>query len=228
MRDLTKATLDLRLIFLEIEKYERDRKKVLGDHARSDAEKDEDARDLAQIIARQTARVHKLLEEFADFPHWHARHAPLLSEFKKNGAYEDSVFVMTKYPDPKRPLVTDAQLKRVIDAVSTAVAANRYVPRVASDKDYHRHLWDNVELYMLGCRRGIAIVQDKAKRELNPNVAIEWGWMLGLNRGVLYLVEKDFKRERADWTGMIKYEFDWNNPEPDIATAVRKFLPPKE
>ena len=115
----------------------------------------------------------------------------------------------------------------MINAVSSAVAANNYVPRIASDKDYHAHLWDNVELHMLGCRRGIAIVQDKVKKELNPNVAIEWGWMLGLDRRVLYLVEKDFKQERADWKGMSNYEFDWANPAPDVDEAVKKFLPPK-
>jgi hypothetical protein len=45
---------------------------------------------------------------------------------------------------------------------------------------------------------------------------------------VLYLVEKDFKQERADWQGMSKSDFDWNNPAPDVEAAVKKFLPPKD
>lgn len=227
MHDLAKVASNLRVDFLKIADLERERTEVLNSD-RPPGMRDEDARELEQLIARRIERIRRQLEEFAHFPHWHVRHAPLLEDFAKKGTFEDSVFIMTKYPDPKNPAVTDPQLKKVIDAVSAAVTANKYVPRIASDKDYHAQLWDNVELHMLGCRRGIAIVQDKVKQELNPNVAIEWGWMLGLDRRVLYLVEKDFKQERADWKGMSKYEFDWANPAPDVDAAVKKFLPAKE
>jgi hypothetical protein len=227
MNDLAKVASTLRIDFLKIADLERERTEVLNSE-RTAAMKDEDARELEQLIARRTERIRRQLEEFAHFPHWHLRHAQFLDDFAKKGSYEDSVFIMTKYPDPKHPTVNDPQLKKVIEAVCTAVTANKYVPRIASDQDYHTQLWDNVELHMLGCRRGIAIVQDKVKRELNPNVAIEWGWMLGLNRRVLYLVEKDFKQKRADWQGMSTSEFDWANPGPDADAAVKKFLPAKE
>jgi hypothetical protein len=85
-------------------------------------------------------------------------------------------------------------------------------------------LWDNVELHLLGCSRGVAIVEDKYTKELNPNVAMEWGWMVGMGRRVLYLVEKSFKHARADWGGLIKEEFDWEKPADDIKQAVHKFL----
>jgi hypothetical protein len=32
---------------------------------------------------------------------------------------------------------------------------------------------------------------------------MEWGWMRGMGRDVLYLVEKDFKKQRADRGGLI-------------------------
>jgi len=226
MHDLGKVASNLRIDFLKLAELERERAEVLNSD-RTAAMKDEDARELEQLIARRSDRIRRQLEEFAHFPHWHLRHAQFLVDFATKGTYEDSVFIMTKYPDPQKPAVTDPQLKKVIEAVSAGVVANKYVPRIASDKDYHMQLWDNVELHMLGCRRGIAIVQDKVKSELNPNVAIEWGWMLGLNRKVLYLVEKDFEQERADWKGMAKYEFDWANPGPDVEAAVKKFLPTK-
>ena len=227
MHDLAKIAFNLRVDFVKIADLERERTEVLNSD-RSAAMKDEDAGLIEDDIARRKARITRHLEEFAHFPHWHARHAQLLDDFAKKGSFEESVFIMTKYPDAKHPSVTDPQLQKVTDAVSAAVAANKYVPRIASDKDYHAQLWDNVELHMLGCRRGIAIVQDKVKKELNPNVAIEWGWMIGLNRRVLYLVEKDFKQARADWQGMSKSEFDWANPALDVEAAVKKFLPPKE
>jgi hypothetical protein len=59
---------------------------------------------------------------------------------------------------------------RVVDKTSTRQS------RIAVVKSPSRHeqLWDNVELYLLGCRRGIAIVEDKYLPELNPNVAMDW------------------------------------------------------
>jgi len=131
---------------------------------------------------------------------------------------------MTKFPDPKKPAPVDAQLTAVIQAVRDAVQSCGYVPRIASDGQYHPMLWDNVELYLLGCQRGIAIVEDKYLPELNPNVAMEWGWMRGMGRNVLYLVENDFKRERADWGGLIQSPFDWTNPGPDIKAGVEAWL----
>jgi len=99
-----------------------------------------------------------------------------------------------------------------------------YIARIANEVHYHPILWDNVELYLLGCRRGIAIVEDKYLPELNPNVAMEWGWMRGMGRNVLYLVEKDFKKQRADWGGLIESPFDWTNPGSDIKAAVKAWL----
>ena len=118
----------------------------------------------------------------------------------------------------------DVQLEAVIQAVRDAVEGCGYIPRIARDNQYHPILWDNVELYLLGCRRGIAIVEDKYLPELNPNVAMEWGWMRGMGRNVLYLVEKDFQKQRADWGGLIESPFDWVNPEPDIKTGVETWL----
>src|SRR4029453_13123531 len=133
---------------------------------------------------------------------------------------------MTKFPDPKHNNPNDAALEAVVKAVRDAVQGCGYSARVASDVRYHPILWDNVELYLLGCSRGIAIVEDKYLPELNPNVAMEWGWMRGMGRDVLYLVEKNFQRKRADWGGLIEARFDWANPDADIQKAISGWLAP--
>src|SRR5262245_25795742 len=131
---------------------------------------------------------------------------------------------MTKFPDLKKMTPLDKQLVTVIQAVRDAVQLCGYVPRLAIDNQYHGLLWDNVELYLLGSRRGIAIVEDKYLPELNPNVAMEWGWMRGMGRDVLYLVEKTFNRARADWSGLIEKPFDWADPKPGIEAGIRAWL----
>jgi hypothetical protein len=47
----------------------------------------------------------------------------------------------------------------------------------ADDKDYTGDLWENVCLYMLGCRFGVAVFEEIDQREFNPNVAFELGFM---------------------------------------------------
>jgi hypothetical protein len=134
------------------------------------------------------------------------------------------VFVMTKFPS-KQGTPLDVQLTRVIQAVRQAVdGCNGHRSYLASDKDWQPSLWDNVETYLMACGKAVAIVESKYSQELNPNVTMEWGWMRGTERRVLFLVEKTFDKTRADLSGLTREEFDWDNPEAEIAAAVKKFL----
>ncbi|HEX2121681.1 MAG TPA: hypothetical protein VHL59_08570, partial [Thermoanaerobaculia bacterium] len=134
--------------------------------------------------------------------------------------------IMTKYPDAKSKAKKpkDLQLQAIIDAVRAAVTASSCIPRLASDGSAHGLLWDHIELYLLGCRRGIAIVEDKYRAELNPNVAMEWGWMRAMGKPVLFLMEKSFKEQRADLEGARRESFSWTSPDDDIREAVARWL----
>jgi hypothetical protein len=65
-----------------------------------------------------------------------------------------------------------------------------------------------------------AIIEDTYRKELNPNVAMEWGWMRGMGKEVIFLLEKIFSSHRADWKGLITDEFDWNNPAVTVTSAI--------
>lgn len=223
MIDFDNALAALRLDVLKLAQLERDRLDLLNSPL-NPAMKDERDQDFKSDIERQRSRLLKVLKEVVEFPPQHLRHEPLLEQFHGTGTFEKSVFVMTKFPDPNQPGAVDAQLAAVILAVRDAIQKCGYVARLASDVQYHPILWDNVELYLLGCRRGVAIVEDKYLPELNPNVAMEWGWMRGMGRSVLYLVEKDFKKQRADWGGLIESPFEWANPGPAITAAIAGWL----
>ena len=116
----------------------------------------------------------------------------------------------------------------MIDCVKEEIDHQVYKPRIADKAIYKDWLWDNVQLHLLCCKYGIAILEDKYRTELNPNLALEWGWMLGMGREVIFLKEKDFAKGRADWNGRISHEFDWDNPEPGIREAIRNRLPKKQ
>lgn len=169
--------------------------------------------------------IKKELSTFLVFPPCHIRHKNKLEEFHRSAGFEESIFIMTKFPDGNDEI--DSALKRVIDTVVRSITNCGFYPRLASDYSYHPNLWDNVELYLLGCSRGIAILEDRYKPELNPNVAMEWGWMKGMGKDVLYLVESGFKHYRADWSGLIRCTFSWDEPENYIQQAIVQWLKPK-
>jgi hypothetical protein len=178
---------------------------------------------LDEFVGSSRDDLLRVLRETVTFPPHHIRHFALLDKFWARGTYDQSVFLMTKFPDAENGAAKDAALDRVLKAVERAVRKNGYIPRIASDGDYHAMLWDNVELHLIGCRQGIAIVEDKYLEELNPNVAMEWGWMRAMGKSVLFLVEKSFTHARADVVGMSFGKFDWDKPGPGIGQAIAKW-----
>jgi hypothetical protein len=169
-----------------------------------------------------------VLHDLVVYPPHHLEYQLLLEQFNKmlNGApYERRVFIMTKYCDGAN-VQLDAQLQTVIDTVKDAVVAQGYHPQLAAETKLHPNLWENVECQMLACGRGIAIVEDRFNPKLNPNVAMEWGWMRAMKKPVLYLVEKSVAQAQvpADVAGLIKSRFDWDNPQADIPRLIAQEL----
>lgn len=162
------------------------------------------------------------------FPRQHIASMEKLEEFHAEAGFDKSVFIMTKFPreDPDEQDDSDRALIKVITAVQNAVRNAGYTPRLASDREYHPLLWQNVVLYMLGSERGVAILEDQYRDEFNPNVAMEWGWMRGMRRDVLFLVEEGFDNQRADVSGLTSKRFDWADPDDDIERAVSRWLRP--
>jgi len=177
-------------------------------------------------IAQYRKDIEAVLDKLDRMPerHW-LRHSSKLGDFHKEGTFDESVFVMTKYPSDQDTDKPARELQAVIDCVVKGIRDRGYKPRIAAEKIHHRWLWDNVELYLFGCARGVAIVEDKYLPELNPNVAMEWGWMAGMGREVMFLREKTFEHDRADWKGLNEFAFVWNDPAPGVQAALDAFLP---
>jgi hypothetical protein len=185
--------------------------------------RDELSQPLQKYIAITKADIDAAVKELIRWPPHKIEHFAKLKQFLEKHPYEKSVFIMTKYP-ANPPTTLDMQLQKVIDTVRDAVTGCGYTPHLASDKKYHPELFRNIELYMLGCSKAIAIVESKHTEELNPNVTMEWGWLRSTDREVLFLVERKFDQKRADISGLIQDEFDWDDPEPGIKAAVSGFL----
>jgi hypothetical protein len=165
------------------------------------------------------------LEQLISYPPHHERHAIKRAAFRERiGERQRTVFVMTKYPESDG--LADQELLRVIKTVTDAVRDCGFAACIAATNRFVPDLWENVELHLLESGRGIAVVEDIYRPELNPNVAFEWGWMRGMGKDVLYLGEQTFKHQRADWGGLIVDRFSWKEPEKTIPDAIRKWLQP--
>ena len=193
------------------------------------ADKAERLAQIGQQIRQTEAAQIRALEDLVNFPPSRLGYRPLLEAFEqklmaKGRPAERRVFIMTKYPDGKDAAL-DQQLQTVIDTVRNAVKARGYHPQLATDDKLHANLWENIEIQMLACGRGIAIVEDRFNAKLNPNVAMEWGWMRAMNKPVTYLVEKDIEHVPADVAGLIKSRFKWDDPLGSIPPLVDAELP---
>lgn len=130
-----------------------------------------------------------------------------------------NVFIMTRFQPGQAEL-------EAIDATIRATLATRGLrAHRADDRCYvdDRNLWDNVCTYMLGCRYGIAVLEDMIADEFNPNVALEYGFMRALGKEVLLLKERRFK-PRADIMGVLWEEFDILRLRPQIEAAVARWM----
>jgi hypothetical protein len=166
--------------------------------------------------------MEHLVKLLLQVPPWHSRHRTALGPFFKDGDYDSSVFLMTKFPDGDSE--PDEKLQCIINLVCTGLLERGLRPRLATGARFHDWLWDEVELHLLGCATGVAIVEDRYRPELNPNVAMEWGWMRAMGKRVLFLRERSFAHGRADIGGLRAWNFDWDAPEAGIRTALTEYF----
>ncbi|MFD5720184.1 hypothetical protein [Streptomyces sp. NPDC127036] len=140
--------------------------------------------------------------------------------FRDHPNYDKNVFLMTRFDSSSRPLVElDVELRRVLRAAG-------YNPVRADDKVYatDRNLWNNVCIYMLCCMQGVAILEDRAKDEFNPNVALEYGFMRALNRNVLLFADVGFRNLRADIIGTLREQFDITDISATVGPSLERWI----
>ena len=223
MKDIEAARRDIEAIVADAMRAQNELN-AMRNSGLSAAMEDEFRADLQARIEKDADRCRRELLNLVDFPPRHLRHFALLERFWEDGGYERSVFLMTKFPEPGEDEKA-GELESVIDAVANAITSAGFIPRIARfPSNYHPGLWDNVELHLLGCRQGIAIVEDRYLPELNPNIAMEWGWMRGMGKPVLFLLEQEFAHFRADLGDLLNERFQWTDPGPGVNAAVSGWL----
>ncbi len=94
----------------------------------------------------------------------------------------------------------------------------------ADAKRYSHELWANVRAYMDGSQFGIAVFEQIDKRDFNPNVSLEVGYMLAQTKPVLLLKEQHLRGLPSDLVGSLYRTFDSNSITATIDPQIRHWL----
>lgn len=130
-----------------------------------------------------------------------------------------NVFLMMRF-------IRGEQYTRVVECITQTLQRYGLYALRADDRTYKDQLWENVRAYMGACRYGIAIFEDIDKRDFNPNISIELGYMLGTKPplSVLILKERRLESLPTDILGHLYKEFDAFHIQETIEPAVRQWL----
>jgi hypothetical protein len=188
-------------------------------------------REIASKINEAT-KIHlsKNKEEPAlDLPAGYQHLTSAVVKCQKDVPFNKSVFVMMKFPDQASMDSRQTNmLTEIWDELGKILNTYGLTARRADKKAYHDQMWENICVYMLGCRYGIAVLEDRAAKELNPNVTLEYGFMKAMNRNVVLFRDINFKHDRADLTGKLakSFEIDENGVlnKPMFVKAVQDWL----
>lgn len=133
---------------------------------------------------------------------------PVLEDYP-NGAF--NVFLMMRFANRTAN-------REIFHALRNALG--RYAVNLlrADQKAYADSLWENVRYYMDGCDLGVAVFEQLIKKDFNPNVSLELGYMLARGKKVLLLKDRSLRRLPTDMVGHLYKEFD----SGDIDTTIRR------
>jgi len=129
-------------------------------------------------------------------------------------------FVMMKYDD------TPLQKQCYSTIEKTLEEKGLYALR-ADKKAYSEELLINIRTYMHHCGFGIAIFERITNQEFNPNVSLEYGYMMGLGKPVCMLKDSTLKALHTDIVGRLYHPFDIQDPETTISPVLQKWLTEK-
>lgn len=140
---------------------------------------------------------------FADHPH-----------------YQRNVFIMCRFD------AGDRLLTELDEILRKTLCRHRLIGLRADDKMYPSddQLWKNVCVYMLCCKYGVAVLEDRARDEFNPNVALEYGFMRALDKRALLLADCGFRNLRADILGTVRELFDLTDLAGTLNAPIERWI----
>ena len=148
-----------------------------------------------------------------------------VARFRKDHEESSVVFVMMRFANVELLNAIFNHIKDTLKKEGVSVVR-------ADDKDYTNTIWENIQVYMKGADAGIAVfdyvsVGGEVPKCINPNVSAEAGYMMGLEKPVLILKDKNLPRLPTDFISHLYHAYDGDNPKSvkrPVKTWIRKLL----
>ena len=115
----------------------------------------------------------------------------------------------------------------ILGGIRKALDPFHFIALRADDKQYHDNLFFNILTYIYGCRFGIAVFERIESETINPNVSLEVGYLLGLDKPVCFLKDHTLKTLQTDLIGQLYKQFDTQNCGSTIPTVLWKWMEDK-
>ncbi len=145
-----------------------------------------------------------------------------LTRFRKDHLKSESCcFLMMKFEDTKIQTGIVEILREIFEINSLTLLR-------ADDKWYADDLFLNIKTYMHGCAFGVALFERINSNYFNPNVSLEIGYMMAMNKPLLFLKDRTLTSLHSDLISRLYYEYDFQNPKATLETVTRKWLTDKE
>lgn len=141
----------------------------------------------------------------------------LLTFFAEHPEYEKNCFLIM----PFRPT---PQIQEIHKTLKLALEHEGFNVLRADDSIYAENVFANIEVYMHGSRFAVSVFERMASDQHNANVALEIGYMLGMNKDVCLLKERSVTGLPSDLQGRLYVEFDAFSISETISTSVRRWL----
>lgn len=130
---------------------------------------------------------------------------------------EKNVFIMMRYGKAKF-------YGRIEKAIKKTLAQYELTGFLARQK-FAPLLWENIRACMQSARHGIVILEKtRLRQEINVNVCLEFGFMMGLGSNILVLKEKELKLLPTDIQGHSYMTFCRQTLERDIRDVMTQWL----
>ncbi len=113
---------------------------------------------------------------------------------------------------------------RIYNIVKRYLSSLGIIVQRADEQQLAEDLWENVVTHIRKCDMGIAIIDDKYKSLISPNIFIEIGYMFGLNKKVLLLREKSTPPLPSDLAGRLYYHYDQEKIDEDIPEHLDRWI----
>ena len=134
-----------------------------------------------------------------------------------------------KYGDQKTAFVVMSFIEspaheQIYKVIQETCRSHNIVAVRADSPPFSDNLLDNVLTYVYCCTFGITVFERIKSDIYNPNVSFEAGYLLGLNKEVLFLKDNTLNSLPTDLIGKLYREFDFLLPKETLPKQITRWL----